>query len=746
MAIPGNFLSESTSTIEPNTGGWTPMLNCTLLRGTGGTAGDGTLQMRSTAAGEMRCRTVASYPVLQGVEYAAFADASGATVPERIGIRWLTSASSEISITWSVVTAAASGSWHRIAVADYAPTGAAFAQVLFSSTPAAGSVSSFFDNIYLGVPQRTTGNLLAANVETSERAAGWEYTAVTNCTLTRTVPAVTWDATIYTAGGHVATMTTTANGNADFRSTDLPTVTPGQQYLAYAHLCPPTSGTSAWIELRFYNASSTQIQATRAVLSAPSTGWYRQRVSDYAPAAAAYATVAFGLTSATAGQVLRTDGAVLMVAPELEAGTILPLADGDFEAGIGSWTVASGVATIARTVPWGTAASTGSYSMTLASATATTSVIRSGRYPLKALGTQRAQIVTLVAAGSWNLARGIRWYDGAGTDLGFSMASATPVPGSGWWRLTFDANPLPGATQAALEMSFTATAVSSTLRIDKAALWQALPIFEVTPVESTGSVSLVLREQTIGRLVSLWRVTPDGTRTLVRGPDGLIDQMPIIDTPIVVEDYEAPLGVPIRYEYEVYNVGGTTPVVTGASTTKVTIPTGDPNEAWLKDPGHPQRNLRVLVKQAPSWQRPIVQGESKVRRRRNLVILSDVRNGLEGELVIWTRSDAERQKLHWLLDEGNTLLWQAAPGMGVDDIYVAVGQATEGRVTQYAKEVWREWTLPLKQQDMPTTIGVAGSAGRTWQDVLTEHDTWGDVLARYTTWETVLLNRPISGG
>ncbi|MEV4424074.1 hypothetical protein AB0K23_01595 [Streptomyces sp. NPDC049602] len=745
MTIPGNFLSETTSTIDPSTSGWTSALNCTLLRGTGGTAGDGTLQMRSVASGEMRCRTVASYPVLPGIEYATFADAAGGTVPERIGIRWLTAASVEISITWSLTTAVASASWHRIAVADWAPDGAAFAQILFSSTPAAGAVSSFFDNVYFGLPQRTTGNLLSANTETSERAANWEYTAVTNCSLTRTMPAVTWSASLYTVGGHTPTMTVTANGAAEFRSTDWPTVTPGQQYLAYAHLSPPASGTAAWIELRFYDAALSQIQATRGVLSAPSTGWFRQRVSGYAPATAAYATVAFGLSTATAGQVLRVDNAVLCVAPELETGTILPYADGDFEAGTGSWSVVSGVATITRTTPWGTAAYTNSYSMTLASATATTSVIRSGRYRLATPGTQRAQIVTLVAAGSWNLSRSIRWYDDANTDLGASTGSTSAVPGTGWWRLTTDAESPPAATQAALEYTFTATAPSSTLRIDKAALRQAQPMFEVAPVESTGSVSIVIREQIIGGLLSLWRVTPDGSRTPVRGSGGLMEKMPIVDDPIVVEDYEAPMGVPLWYEYETYLVGGTTPSATGRSTGKITIPAGDPNEAWLKDPAQPQRNLRVLVKQAPSWQRPIAQSEIRVRRRRNSVVLSDIRGGLEGDLVIWTRSDEERKQLHWLLDEGTTVLWQAAPGMGVDDMYVAVGQVTEGRVVPYAREVWREWTLPLKQVDMPATVGVAGSAGRTWQDVLTEQSTWADVLARYATWEMVLLNRPIGG-
>jgi len=43
---------------------------------------------------------------------------------------------------------------------------------------------------------------------------------------------------------------------------------------------------------------------------------------------------------------------------------------------------------------------------------------------------------------------------------------------------------------------------------------------------------------------------------------------------------------------------------------------------------------------------------------------------------------------------------------------------------------------------MPVALGVAGSADRTWQDVLTENATWAEVLSRFATWEDVFLNRP----
>ncbi|WP_344089140.1 hypothetical protein, partial [Luedemannella helvata] len=126
----------------------------------------------------------------------------------------------------------------------------------------------------------------------------------------------------------------------------------------------------------------------------------------------------------------------------------------------------------------------------------------------------------------------------------------------------------------------------------------------------------------------------------------------------------------------------------------------------------------------------------------NPVVLSDVRSGLEGTLVVFTQTDAEREALHRLLDSGSVLLWQAAPGHGVDDMYVAVSAATEER-KGLATDEWRTWQLPVKQVDMPVTVGVASSAGRTWQDVLTENATWAEVLSKYATWEDVFLDRKI---
>ena len=108
MAIPGNFLSSATESMDPSIKGWTAKRNATRWKGVGGRNGDGCLVVKSVAAGEMQARTVTSYPVTAGTVYYAFADAAGASsTAERIGIRLMSSSATVICITWAVSTTGA---------------------------------------------------------------------------------------------------------------------------------------------------------------------------------------------------------------------------------------------------------------------------------------------------------------------------------------------------------------------------------------------------------------------------------------------------------------------------------------------------------------------------------------------------------------------------------------------------------------------------------------------------------------
>ncbi|URN11375.1 hypothetical protein LUW77_03545 [Streptomyces radiopugnans] len=354
MAIPGNLLSATTESMDPNTSGWRARANCAKSLGTGGRNGDGALVLTSSAAGEMMAETVTAYPVAPGELYLVFADASSSTQPERIGIEWLTESLTPVgSVTWSMTTASASASWHRVSVAGECPAGATRARVLLSSTASAASRTHFWENVYLGPPIRYLGNLLPYNVESGGELDTSGWTAETNATVARLAPVLGWLTTWYLAGGHLVAVTAVADGDTAMRCTERVVATPGTDYLAYAYLGPPSVAVQPWIELRFYDDGGALLLAERAWLAQPGTGIYRQHVSAVSPASTAEAEIAVGMTAATAGQALWVEGVVVVVAPELAAGTVVPYEDASFEQGVGAWTVASGPGTIARTSPWG---------------------------------------------------------------------------------------------------------------------------------------------------------------------------------------------------------------------------------------------------------------------------------------------------------------------------------------------------------------------------------------------------------
>ena len=456
-AIWWNLLGLTTSTIEPNASGWAAKINCTIAVGSGGRVGPSVLAVKSLAAGEMQARTFSSVPVAAGELYWTFADASSSTQPERIGIRWLDVAGVEISVTWSPTTAAASSSWHRVSVAGYAPAGTARAQVLLSSTVSGAAVLHYWENIYLGPPLRYTGNLLSFNAEAGGEidASGWAAEA--GCTVSRIAPVSVWAADFYGAGGCQIALTTTGAGNASALCTEQPPITPGMEYVALSYLGPPTTGSSVWVELRFYDATGTQLSAARSTLAPPGTGLYRQLTSGVAPSNAVSASVAVGITGATSGQVMRIEGVFLgpitaSRSPSLRTGNVLPMKDWDFEMGVGSWTVASGAATIARSTPWGAQSLYDYYSLTVSSSTASTSVIRSGIYPIgDAVGQNwRHETYTKVTGGSWTMTLAIRWLDDTDTLISTSTGVTDPVDTPGWWQRTMDRTAPPGRCQRSL--------------------------------------------------------------------------------------------------------------------------------------------------------------------------------------------------------------------------------------------------------------------------------------------------------
>lgn len=322
---------------------------------------------------------------------------------------------------------------------------------------------------------------------------------------------VSWAADNYLAGGHTLAMTAVAAGNASVLAVARPTVTPGEEYLAYAYLQPPVLTATAWIELRFYDGAGNQIAAQRSTLAAPGTGLYRQRASMAAPTNAATCSVAAGLDTASAGQILRLESVIVIVAPKAQAGSVVPYADSSFEQGIAGWTVPSGVATLARTTP-GLSAFDGAYSLAVTSSTATASTLRSAKFPVTAGENWRAQALVHPAAGTWSSVRTrVRWYDASNVDLGASTGAVFTLPGSSWYLVPSDATAPANAATGAVELVVTASATSSVLHVDQVVFWEVLPQTAVEAVDSGGYIRLTLRELELDYELTVWRLQADGS-------------------------------------------------------------------------------------------------------------------------------------------------------------------------------------------------------------------------------------------
>ena len=124
--------------------------------------------------------------------------------------------------------------------------------------------------------------------------------------------------------------------------------------------------------------------------------------------------------------------------------------------------------------------------------------------------------------------------------------------------------------------------------------------------------------------------------------------------------------------------------------------------------------------------------------RSRPVVVSEVRASRTGvlQIHIWRADDHEA--FNALMDSGQTILFQAAPGHGLDgNLYLSIDdvawepESWDATVPEYL------WSLGVTEVDRPAG-GIQGSAGRTWQDVLDNYQTWHEVLDAYGSWADVL--------
>lgn len=234
--------------------------------------------------------------------------------------------------------------------------------------------------------------------------------------------------------------------------------------------------------------------------------------------------------------------------------------------------------------------------------------------------------------------------------------------------------------------------------------------------------------------ITVGRRGPDGFTTLIRYGEGI----PTPGGHVVIDDFEAPLDVPIDYV-----ATQVTPTGTETATSAIVMLTSG-GYSWLKDPAYPSMNFRIpITTSIQTLQRPARAGVFRILDRDKPVTITTVRQSPNGELVLHTNTDSERVSLTNLLARGTTLLLQvpAVYAESASNNYVYVADVTETRVG-LAMEQARRWSLPFTVVDRPEGLTGQPASGKTWGDVKTKYATWGDLAASGKTWQQLLEEGP----
>lgn len=744
MSASTNLLAPNVSSMETNVSGWTSS-GTTLSQSTRWYVGSKSLQMTSggftpTIASAVTAARVAVTAGDVLTAYAYFAGvvaAPGRTVT--VSVSWYAAVSGGTvisSVTSAPVPLPNGTGWATpppVLVATV-PVGATYAAVTVSAAGLTSGSQILVDGVTLGPVAEVTGNLLSYIDQGVEiDSSGWS--AVSNATLT-----TTYDTSV--EGWNSLSIVAPATGDTVVQTVSSYTVTPGAEYFGYAWVYAPAASQSWITQIDWLDSTGTLISGASAAQtwsSPPASTWTRCGAVGRAPAGAASARLVLRPQSGTAGYRWLADQMALMPAPVLP-GNLLGYAAQSAEISASDWAVTSGC-TVARTTAraWeGVAA----ISVTATGGDATAHLVPTvpvtPRHAYKTVpniyspGITPTQTVDIIYT----------WLDGLGATVSTTSVRWTLGTAAGWYAPIGSGVAPTSAVAAQVSLRFNGATAGKVFTVDNVLIADGGLGAVADPIPDTYGVRISLQGLTTGAYTywGLWRQLPDGTTTPVRGSAADMTQMTITSDLAVVEDYEAPLGIPLQYRVKLWT---TSAEYLDASSAPIVLPEPPDTEVVIKDPALPARWTTAVVETLPDWQRAARQGVNYVRGRARPVIRTDVRSSRTGQITLVTPDAEARDQLWWLLDTGNTLLIQWPAGWHEADMYVQVGDVTEAHVVTPAQYADREWTAALTEVDRPIG-GIVGSADRTWQDVADDNTDWLAVLASADTWLDVLTG--VRGG
>lgn len=249
------------------------------------------------------------------------------------------------------------------------------------------------------------------------------------------------------------------------------------------------------------------------------------------------------------------------------------------------------------------------------------------------------------------------------------------------------------------------------------------------PESSTARVRLDVTTVTAGATFYVFRRDSAGTNVVRETSGG--DRVTDAGADAIVYDYEARQGE--ATDYILTDADGTT-----LATVRDTIPAWG---TWIKSPSLPYLNTLVYFggqgKHQLSARRELLQIEDS----QYAVALTHKRAAPAGEIVLSTRTLAQRDALVDVLRSGETLMLDCAPQWGVPFRYISVGDVDVARVFDELglDNSWRVFTLGGVVEVAPP-LGVSSvDPGKTYDQLPVDFGTYAAIPATVATYNDLVL-------
>ena len=236
-----------------------------------------------------------------------------------------------------------------------------------------------------------------------------------------------------------------------------------------------------------------------------------------------------------------------------------------------------------------------------------------------------------------------------------------------------------------------------------------------------------------GVTATLERTGPSGVPAGVRGAY----PMPAGPGPLIVRDFEVPIGVPVTYTAETFDNAG---AVLDTATATITVPADGVCDTWLNDLARVGNTLQVTIVSLPSLDYTVPVSQHDIIARRDPIVSSDIAHTPTFALTFTTDTLGQRDQARAILGNGVPVLLRTPPEDGIGNLYFSVIDYKEQRIVTAGDMPARSFAVDGRQVQRPdprlyVPLGVA-----TYQHVSDTFDTYADLEAGRVNYDAVLYD------